>query len=239
MSASEIRVVVSWWANVHPVLPSSDAMQWGLQLGWSVVLAWLGVLLAARWMPQRAVQAGVAVALAASAYLPGQLSTSYWLGLAFQAPSTSAVVLGLAWLAMQWHRWRADSTPAPAMAMSQVGSPVGCRAPDTVLAVIGIALGWALLLDTLALMPVSLYAWGFSPAAPVVVLLLGLLPWVLWGGARRGGLGAVVCAVVVLVFVWMRLPRGNLWDAVLDPWLWLGLHIVVGHRSWNCYKNKS
>jgi hypothetical protein len=31
----------------------------------------------------------------------------------------------------------------------------------------------------------------------------------------------------VLLFVLLRLPTGNVWDAVLDPWLWLGLHWVL------------
>jgi hypothetical protein len=35
--------------------------------------------------------------------------------------------------------------------------------------------------------------------------------------------------VALLLFAATRLPTGNVWDAVLDPWLFLALHgMVVG-----------
>ena len=111
--------------------------------------------------------------------------------------------------------------------------------PDAVLTVLGVLIGWALLLDTLALLPVQLYAWGFSPVGAVLVLLLGLTPWLLMARAPGSGLGAGVVLVAVLLFVLLRLPSGNVWDAVLDPWLWLALHVYVVRRALNCYKNRS
>jgi hypothetical protein len=42
-----------------------------------------------------------------------------------------------------------------------------------------------------------------------------------WGGA-----------VALMVFVLWRLPTGNVWDAVLDPWLWVALHFYLGRRVW-------
>jgi hypothetical protein len=34
----------------------------------------------------------------------------------------------------------------------------------------------------------------------------------------------------LLLFAATRLPTGNLWDAVLDPWLWLALQGVLVRR---------
>jgi hypothetical protein len=96
------------------------------------------------------------------------------------------------------------------------------------LAILAVLLGWALLLDTLALLPVQLYAWGFSPLAAGLVAVGALLPWVLARRSLRATdwrMGVVPLAVLMLV-VW-RLPSGNAWDAVLDPCLWLVLHGVV------------
>lgn len=241
MSLTAFTAAASWWAgNAAPLLPSPAAMQWGLQASWSVVLAWLGAALAARWTRVRAVPAGVAVALAASAWLPGQASASYWLGLAFQAPSISAVLLCALLLRALWTPSGAAPAAVPARAAQAVadGAAEG-GAPDGVWAGLGVLLGWVLLLDAFAVLPVPLYAWGFSPAAAVVALLLGLLPWLLAGRTPSVGRGTAVWALAVWLFVLLRLPSGNLWDAVLDPWLWLVLHLQVGRRAYLCYKNRS
>jgi hypothetical protein len=89
---------------------------------------------------------------------------------------------------------------------------------------VGVLLGWVLLLDTFALFPVSLYASGFSAAAPAVVLLLAMLPWVLHGGPVRRHSTSMLVVVALAGYVVLRLPTGNVWDALLDPWLWLYLH---------------
>ncbi|MBK7004414.1 MAG: hypothetical protein IPH37_04115 [Burkholderiales bacterium] len=257
MNMAWMDAAVAGWMGDFPLLPSPAAMQWGLQASWSVVLAWLGAMLAARCMGRRGVPvvvavivtAGVAVALAASAWLPGQAASSYWLGLAFQAPSMSAVLLCAVLLRAQWARWWAGHANAPQGAAPVAGSGavpaefagrdaprvVRWCTPDAVLAVLGVLLGWALLLDTFALLPVELYAWGFRPMAAAVLLLLCLTPWLLLGWGRSGGLGTAVCAVAVMVFVLLRLPSGNVWDALLDPWLWLALHVHVARRLRFCY----
>jgi len=84
-----------------------------------------------------------------------------------------------------------------------------------------VLLGWALLLDTFALWPLSLYAWGFAPLTLGVLVLLGCLPWLLRGNATLSGL----LVAALLLHVLLRLPSGNVWDAVLDPWLWLLLQV--------------
>jgi len=39
--------------------------------------------------------------------------------------------------------------------------------------------------------------------------------------------------------VLLRLPNGNLWDAVLDPWLWAGLHLVGLRWLWHRWRGRS
>jgi hypothetical protein len=45
--------------------------------------------------------------------------------------------------------------------------------------------------------------------------------------------------VVALVFVVWRLPSGNVWDAILDPWAWLVLQGWLLARGWHRYKKNS
>ncbi|MSQ75602.1 MAG: hypothetical protein EXR34_07485 [Rhodoferax sp.] len=97
---------------------------------------------------------------------------------------------------------------------------------------LAVLLGWLLLLDLLALLPLSVYGLGFgTPALGVAVSLL-LLFWLRWATQPRAWPGLVLGASVLLVFVLTRWPSGNLWDALLDPLLWLGiqLHALLSLR---------
>ena len=96
------------------------------------------------------------------------------------------------------------------------------------LALAGVLVGWALLLDTFALLPMQLYAWGFSPVAVALVVFGALLPWLAGRSPRHSRWWML--PVALLVFVAVRLPSGNVWDAVLDPWLWVALHIYLVRR---------
>jgi hypothetical protein len=42
-----------------------------------------------------------------------------------------------------------------------------------------------------------------------------------------------VCSslVVLTAYALLRLPTGNVWDAVLDPFVWLALHVQLW-RTW-------
>ncbi|OGB43988.1 MAG: hypothetical protein A2461_06615 [Burkholderiales bacterium RIFOXYC2_FULL_59_8] len=73
----------------------------------------------------------------------------------------------------------------------------------------------------LAWWPVSVYAWGFGSGALALACALALLLWVLDGAGLAGQRLTLSFAAVLLVFTLTRLPSGNLWDALLDPWLWL------------------
>lgn len=213
-----------------PILPTADAMQWGLAAGWAVLLAWLLVallqLVSAAPMPRvrRVWAAWLALAAILVCWLPGAWSPAYHLGLAFQTPSVMSVVL----CAMALWRWLVAQPAVPHCASSAVQT-TGQRTAITCAALAGVALGWYLLLDTLALVRGSVYAWGYGRYALWSLLALALgwtlvLHWVLQASTLRCTLPLWI---VLLVFASTRLTTGNVWDALLDPWLWLALHVVV------------
>jgi hypothetical protein len=189
-----------------PALPSLWLMQLWLPLGWAVVLAALVVLASVRCTRHRGVVWGLPLLMALWTLWPGEWSPAYWLGLAFQAPSAMLVLLS-AWLGgCALRGTRMDARP-----------PSGAMA----LVVAAVLLGWALLLDSFAQLPVALYGLGFASPALAVVALLSLLPLLQAGAATR--MSTWLAPLALLLFVLLRLPTGNVWDAVLDPWLWLGL----------------
>lgn len=190
-----------------PALPSLWLMQLWLPLGWAVVLAALVVLVSTPLTRHRGVVWGLPLLVALWTLLPGEVSPAYWLGLAFQAPSAMLVLL-CAW----WGGCALRGVPV----MARPGTPV------IALVLAALVLGWLLLLDTLAQLPVALYGLGFDAPALVVVALVSLLPLLQAGAATR--VSTWLAPLAVLLFVLLRLPTGNVWDAVLDPWLWLGLH---------------
>ena len=212
-----VAFLASLWASANPVLPTPAAMQAALYLGWAVVLG-CGVLLALRRVapPYRW---GLALLVACWTLVPGVTSPAYWLGLAFQAPSLMSVVVCLAWLVgggMQQRSGHPRATPLLA------GSwPLGAA---------GVALGWVLLLDTLACFPVSVYAWGFNSALMAVLAGLASTLWLLAGAAAvkvraAESVAALLILLVLALFVLTRLPTGNVWDALMDPGLWLALQL--------------
>lgn len=197
-----------WLSTQSPALPSAAALPWAWHAAWAVVLAALAVGLAAR-LPRvaRAVLGGAVLlwTLAGGAWSP-----AFALGLVFQAPSLMLVLLCARALFRAWGATapgqRSASGPAPLVLAGGL-----CA----------VLLGWALLLDSFALLPLQLYAWGFSRASLLVVVgVLGAL-WLL-RGMDAPGLGGCLL-VTLLLFVLLRWPSGNLWDALLDPLLWLWL----------------
>ena len=215
-------------ATDAPALPQAVLMRVWLHLGWSVVLGCIGASLVGRWMPAPAGkldgrQWGVALVLALWTWVPGPYSPAYWLGLAFQAPSIATVLL-------------CDALLRARFFSSRSGMPQNITAHRATLALAtaGVLAGWALLLDTFALLPLQVYAWGFSPAAVGSLLAIALLPWVAVSSTSHSSLSLRlwVVPVAVLAFAASRLPSGNVWDAVLDPWLWLALHAYVARALW-------
>jgi hypothetical protein len=224
-------------------LPAFWLQQLWLPLAWGLVLALL-----VRWcvgrtlMRRRPLDApgsaegrfhrglpwGAAAAVLLWSLWPGPLSVSYWLGLAFQAPSGLAVVLACGAL---WRAWRG---PIPPVAVTARSAPAKPDAVGRMVATSGwwtlALLGWVLLLDTFAWWPLSLYAWGFGPQALGWVALASLLPIVVGGWRSHPAVYAL--PLVVVLFVALRLPTGNVWDAVLDPWLWVWAQYQALGQLW-------
>lgn len=192
-------------------MPGPAPLRIALHLTWAVVLAWLGMRVGGR-LP-RPYRLGLAVSLLVWTLLPGPLSPAFWLGLAFQTPSLMTLVICLGWL---------YALARPVTDRGPLLGPSHLRALKAA-GLAGVLLGWLLLLDTFALFPFSLYAAGFSAGGPGAAALLVGLPWMVAGA--RPGWGAVCAAgwLVLALFVLTRLPTGNLWDALIDPWLWLAL----------------
>jgi hypothetical protein len=94
---------------------------------------------------------------------------------------------------------------------------------------LGVLVGWALLLDTLGVWPNSLYNWGFGAIAPAITLVIVMLPWIVVS-TRRPDRSVAWAALAVLLFVVLRLPTGNLFDALLDPGLWCFLQFALIQR---------
>ena len=200
-------------ATDSPLLPALPLQQVWLHLGWSLVLAMLGSSLAGCLQMRRPAQRLVALALAAWCWIPGVWGASFWLGLAFQAPSAVSACLCAVFLA------RGVSSPST---RSLVHPRTSLYLP-----VLGVVMGWALLLDSFAVLPWQIYSLGFSPTVPVLVIAIAVFPWVIgWShGVSTGvGVGGLWLAVALVIFLTLRLPSGNAWDALLDPWLWLVLH---------------
>jgi len=226
-------------AHSAPLLPALDSLPWLRHAAWSLVLAAVVLLLGARRGDERAggrigLLAGL---LAAWAWVPGEWGLAYWLGLAFQIPSVLSCVLAL-WVLARAFALRARPVPEARGAMGHGvadGRQDGLRAWAAVYVGAGVLLGWILLLDTFALLPVPVYAWGFGSAAFLLVCALALLPWVVAGaGAWRASGVWQVAAAIALFGLW-RWPSGNVWDALLDPWLWLvlnGYALRAAARSW-------
>lgn len=185
------------------------------KLAWAVVLAALVLtLLPQSRQPSRR---GTLQLLGLSIVLnllPDELSPAYWIALALQWPSGMLLGLSLVRLARPW--W-------PAAAGS--GMPLQ-------LALAIALLGAALYLDALGLVSFGLYFWGFGPrGAPLLALAAMTLcvAGVIQGQARPqffAALGALT------LFTLLRLPTGNLWDALLDPmlWIWAVVSLIMRAR---------
>lgn len=170
---------------------------------WGMVLAAWGVELLSWRRPYPATLAAGWVVLAfVACALPGALSPSYWLGLAFSFPSGLLV----ACCAMVvWTRTQA----ATVHRVLPAGLAAGL-----------LALGLLLYLDSSGWLELGLYARGFGPGAVLAGLLIGLAAVLAVAmGPHRGAAFAVLLSL--LLFSLLRLPSGNLWDALLDPLLWL------------------
>ena len=220
MSLSDLWQILN--GQTMPLLPSAQSLVWARHVVWAVVMAAIGVGLSSRMVRIPRLSRYLPWLLALWAWVPGPWGASYWLGLAFQIPSLSAAFLALSVLLFE----PAQPTLAP-------------RGPSPQAIFWGVAWTWLavvtgllLLLDTFAVFDFSVYQWGFTPLALALALALALLPWIVSGaqGLRQPAVGSLLAALIL--FLLTRWPSGNLWDAVLDPWLWLVALVHLLRAPW-------
>jgi len=218
----------------NPWLPEPFLSKTYLSVSWAVVLVAMGLGVVRRLKGSgdvaKSVGGGSARlwvmalwpwALGIWALLPAPWSASYWLGLAFQAPSLLTTSLCAVYVAQGVRPKLMFSAQSQTFANWGLN---GRQVPAALLGLVlcGIALGWLLLLDTLNLVHLQVFAWGFSPLAVALGLCVAWaqphqsLRWTVW--------------LVMLVYVITRLPTGNVWDALMDPFLWIYLHVWLFRR---------
>ena len=182
------------------------------RLAWGVIAAaiaiWMlnGASRRTAWARGPAVRRLIAALAAASMWLPNELSPAFWAGMLLQAPSVTLAALGIAWI------WRCERRGADAHDPAR-RSDLWPAAP----AITTAAAGLLLYAGVFTWLPFDLYSPGFRPlagtaiAAAIAVLWRALSP--------ASGVAALCLGIAVLAHATMRWPTGNLWDAVLDPFL--------------------
>ena len=222
----------STFGNAPPLLPDPAVVKIWLSVGWGVVLAAAGWTLASvvfkvAPMPlaryAKGCSAFFAAMLALWCWLPGANGASFWLGLAFQSPSMTTVVCCSAILWANLGALRGAGHGPNSLSIPHDWRFAGVFG--------GAALGWILLLDTLGFWSVSVYSWGYYPlAAPLTLLTAGLLS--VAAGVRFTWAQCLRVLGVSALFILLRLPTGNLWDALLDPLLWVVLNVFCVRWIW-------
>jgi hypothetical protein len=196
------------------IIPSLSLAIVDRHLGWALTLSALTLFFLKAAPRLLRYSLGLGVFLLSIA--PTSWSISHWLGLAYQTPSLVFQILSLLYLL----RLSKGSTAG------QNGTTLVYRWPTAVL-LLACLTGWALALDTFAKLSIQLYALGYSKDLSVGLLLVAMLIWIFGKfhpsaqSGRRFAELAVILLIAILIHTLTRLPSGNLWDAVLDPWLWL------------------
>jgi hypothetical protein len=210
------------WLLPGTLLPTLAVQQVFHMACWLVMLSWCTVAFLPvqdkrwRW-------------LASSVFWALVLSIWSWplfmLGMAFQTPAllTFCLCLGSAWrsVSSSSHRLFYSARPVPVS--------------HWVWLVVSV-LGGLLLLDTFG--QVSVYAYGFDPALAWLGWLCALC-WLMlayWFDLPAWHVHVAGSWLVATgLFVFTRAPSGNVWDAWLDPWLWLWAVFKLS-RSWWRYR---
>ena len=174
------------------------------RVGWGIVLA---ALIFALW-PRRFALTGRVVAIVT-------LGMVALLGLALQLPSGLLVGLCLSKLYLS----TAGAAPIHSLMSPRLALSIALA-------------GTVLYLDAMGLISIGLYYWGFGPkAAPLLAMLLTVASAV---AIARGKMQPQASALLVamLGYTILRLPTGNIWDALLDPLLWGWALVALARRGW-------
>ena len=173
------------------------------RLAWAIVLATALVVLApGPWRRSRRLPLAALGLMVLLAVLPGQASPAWTLGLAFQYPSGLLTACCLLKLLDRRRGVRAVCV-----------LPTGLAAP------LAIA-GTALYLDAFGLISQGYYYAGFSAAGVPVLAVLATIACAAALVRGRNQRQALPLLGAFLLFSLLRLPTGNIWDAVIDPLLW-------------------
>ncbi len=199
------------------ITPEFALQSAALHLGWALVLGAISAF-CLRPFPKMLRLAAVVLVMLAG-LLPGEWRPGWWLGLAFQTPSLTLQGIALLYLIRMW---RLRDVPP----IETITSVAYARWPNSLL-LLGSVIGWLYALDTFAAFDLQIYALGFTPYAVLASLGLSALLQLL---SQRTGHAprmqrhrdlAVIILSAMVVHVLTRLPTGNAWDALMDPWLWL------------------
>jgi len=211
------------WQASASITPSLSALSFGMHLGWALALGAVSVFLLRTF--NITTRRTVALVIILLCILPSEWSPSWWLGLAFQTPSLTLQGLCGLYLYQQLFLQAGAEVPLPdsSTPTARTTWPLGL-----LLAVI--VAGWIFALDTFAFFDISLYAIGFTPYAVLAALFFACLLQLI--SARSGHAQptrhyrqlATIVLIATIVHLLLRLPTGNMWDALLDPWLWLLAH---------------
>jgi hypothetical protein len=232
------------WEASASITPSLSMLSIGMHLGWALTLGAGAVfLLRTAKVTNVTSRRIVALLIVLLCLLPNEWSPSWWLGLAFQTPSLT--LQGLCGLYLFQHLRTQPGTTTPLSGSTT--APLQARWPLGLL-LIAIIAGWVLALDTFAVFDIALYAIGFTPYAVLAAFFFSCLLQLI--SARSGHSEntrhyrelASIVLIAAAIHVLFRLPTGNLWDALLDPWLWImahGLAIYVVLRKTRSHKSEA
>jgi len=205
------------------VLPSLTWQTVFRQMGWLLAVAVVWAQLSpARWTRRWWWGLGLGLGM----QLPILSEVTSALALSFQTPSLWSQTLLAAVL------WKGLRSPT-----SGAGDGAPTAAPQLLpvwVWALTALLGWVLLLDTLGWTGAFMYAWGFGPAVPVLVLGACALALLLaaWGHQTPSPRWVWCLTLAMGLFVLTRAPSGNAWDAISDPWLWLIANGVCAAQLW-------
>lgn len=212
----------TWQGLTTWVFPNAELLPIWIQLSWALVV-FASVLRFANSF-KVAIVLGLMM-LVPHGWMPDVFAPSGYLALAFQTPSLVAFAWAIFYSAQSFLRLKKENDDKPTAAHDL----------PTWLFVIGVFLGWALVIDTLNLWPSwfnpQLYALGFGVHAFWFVLLLSAA--VMWSVAKAESLSIPLTLAVLSVcaiYALLRLPTGNVWDALLDPFVWMVLHLQLWRR---------
>jgi hypothetical protein len=219
-----------------PLLPSALAYGLYLHVAWALVAACALLMLLRRLFAAMGGQMterqatrwawGLAAATMVFVCIPAPYGLSAYLALAMQSPSLILLVWACIRLVQLWRQDAPFAALTPALAKAPELEPAQSGSWPLGMLLTLLVLGWALVVDTLNLWPAvfnpALYAWGFTSAALWAVLVVAAVLLLIYKATWPL---VLMSFAVLLMYAFFRLPTGNVWDALLDPFVFVILHV--------------